>query len=382
MRNLILISICCTLVLAARSGVNLEDNTQVYEANLSLQAFNKADKNKDQKLTPEDENGWRQWKKFDSDGDQVIKKAEFLDLFQPEYAPVDADTHRHIVYKRVNGDALHLDLYFPRERSSDPAPLSLYIHGGGWASGSKEHNKNQAELTQGMLDQGIICASLEYRRVRIRSNGEEISTMRDAVIDCFDGLRFLNLHAAQLGIDMERVICWGTSAGGHLSHLVAWSQPDKFIGDPQLAGIQVAPLRGAINNFGPTDFRHEKLFIPDEGINPYGKSDHWAQRVCYVPRPVYDNIDAEHAPLFAEMSPVCQGSPSSPPVLHFHGDRDGVIPVHHAYHLREYAAKQNLDAEVIIMEGAGHGFSDSSKPSKTEVFQRIQDFAATQLSVP
>src|SRR3954453_4885179 len=43
---------------------------------------------------------------------------------------------RDVVYRTVNGIPLKLDFYIPYD--AKPGPTMLYIHGGGWQTGSKE----------------------------------------------------------------------------------------------------------------------------------------------------------------------------------------------------------------------------------------------------
>jgi acetyl esterase/lipase len=48
------------------------------------------------------------------------------------------DLLRDVVYARVGGKALLLDLYLPT-RTAGPLPVILWVHGGGWMTGSKEN---------------------------------------------------------------------------------------------------------------------------------------------------------------------------------------------------------------------------------------------------
>lgn len=78
----------------------------------------------------------------------------------------DTDSHagyidRDITYCTVDGIPLKLDLYFPKS-TNDPAPVVVYVHGGGWSGGSKE---GRAEMFYGsaLLDAGFILSSVDYR---------------------------------------------------------------------------------------------------------------------------------------------------------------------------------------------------------------------------
>ena len=50
--------------------------------------------------------------------------------------PSDIEEIKNIEYKNINGKSLQLDMYIPKNISK-PAPLLVFIHGGGWRSGDR-----------------------------------------------------------------------------------------------------------------------------------------------------------------------------------------------------------------------------------------------------
>src|SRR5206468_530267 len=123
----------------------------------------------------------------------------------------DAAIQRDLVYKRINGRALTLDLYCP-QKASGPLPVILWIHGGGWSKGRKEQHSPAISF----LNDGYAVASIEYRL-----SGE--APFPAQIEDCKAAVRWLRANAAKYNLDADRIGAWGHSAGGHLSALLGTS---------------------------------------------------------------------------------------------------------------------------------------------------------------
>ncbi|MGB0413107.1 MAG: alpha/beta hydrolase [Coraliomargarita sp.] len=102
---------------------------------------------------------------------------------------------------------------------SEPAPIIIYIHGGGFVAGSKEKAARITFIEQALQD-GVHFASINYR-YKQSSFDEPSDPQRTSLPGCFlDGARavqFLRANAGQWNIDPERVIVFGSSAGGGIS---------------------------------------------------------------------------------------------------------------------------------------------------------------------
>lgn len=111
------------------------------------------------------------------------------------------------------------------------APLILYIHGGGWARGDKSNAiRPKAEH---FAAQGYAFASMNYRLV-------PDATVEEQAADVASAIAWLHSQARGLGIDSDRIILMGHSAGAHLAALVA-TDPDylRRVGVPMedIAGV-------------------------------------------------------------------------------------------------------------------------------------------------
>jgi arylformamidase len=103
-----------------------------------------------------------------------------------------------------------LDLWRPA--GAGPAPLILFVHGGGWKRGDKDNATGAAKVRH-LLERGYAVASIDYRLV-------PDATVEQQAGDVAAALAWLRAHAAASGIDANRIVLMGHSAGAHLVALV------------------------------------------------------------------------------------------------------------------------------------------------------------------
>ena len=105
-----------------------------------------------------------------------------------------------------------LDIWFADKNKQ--TPLAIYIHGGGFSTGSKE-KINGNELTQ-LLAAGISVASINYRY-------KTIVPLPGAHNDAKKALQFIRYQAESWGINKDKIGVWGGSAGAQISMWLAFS---------------------------------------------------------------------------------------------------------------------------------------------------------------
>jgi acetyl esterase/lipase len=128
-----------------------------------------------------------------------------------------------------------LDLWVPQ--GAKPAPLVLFVHGGGWKRGSKSNAVGRA-MPGHMLQQGYAFASIDYRLV-------PAATVEQQAADVAAALAHLLKRAEALGIDPTRVVLTGHSAGAHLVALVGTDE--SYL---KAAGLSFADIDGVMPNDG------------------------------------------------------------------------------------------------------------------------------------
>ena len=129
-----------------------------------------------------------------------------------------------------------LDVWRAKE-TKGPAPLVLFVHGGGWKRGSKDNATGRFK-PEHYPAAGYTFASINYRLV-------PAATVEQQAADVASALKALVDRADTLGIDRRRIVLMGHSAGAHLVALVGTDE--RYL---RGAGLSFADIAGVIPNDG------------------------------------------------------------------------------------------------------------------------------------
>ncbi len=306
---------------------------------------------------------------MDSNADSFISLPEFKFNLVRDTISWPGHSYRNVAYKKVGDKLLLMDILMPTNSIHNKAPVLYFVHGGGFRSGAKEYlrlNDLRAETALYFAEKGYCCVSLSYRLVNT-DPGSPIVLIRDCVTDAWDGLRFLKKNADKYQIDPDKIIVWGESAGAHIAQMLTFSDPEKFLGDPALANINVKPAAG-ISWYGPSDFTGS--VVHDEQNSP--KNRHLAD---ITGKNSYSDDDFE---ALREVSPYFLVTKDSPPLLLMQGDSDQSVHLSHATLLNSKAQKLEAKVELIVVKNAGHNWrqvGEPIEPSKTQIRSIMFDFA-------
>lgn len=125
-----------------------------------------------------------------------------------------------------------LDLWRAKS-AKGPAPLIVFVHGGGWKRGDKDNATGRFKAVH-YPEQGYAFASINYRLVPAATVEEQAADVAGAVKALID-------RAGSLGIDRRRIVLMGHSAGAHLVALVGTDQ--RYL---RGAGLSFADIAGVI----------------------------------------------------------------------------------------------------------------------------------------
>lgn len=135
-------------------------------------------------------------------------------------------------YTGMNGQKHAIRVYFPPEPTdSDRRPCFIFFHGGGWVGGSLAQGYGFCEYLAG---RGMVAMTGNYSMHRKGEDGKiQIppgqSKKRICVVDGKTVVRWARTRAGELGIDADRIVLAGASAGGHIAVL---SMMDDMYNDP------------------------------------------------------------------------------------------------------------------------------------------------------
>lgn len=214
-----------------------------------------------------------------------------------------------VIYK----DNLKLIISRPQKCSADYSVL--FIHGGAWKNGTAELFLRNMEYFE---QKGITSASVEYRTVT------EGTTIDDCINDCEDAVLYLKRNAERLGIDANKIIAFGDSAGAHIA---------AVLGTPSMLKNKEAQVKMTVNCNAVCDLT---------GI--------WMNTVTWG-KDIFDTYDKAY-----ELSPVWHVSGNNSPQLIVHGLKDeAVLPqdsLKYYYELKKYGVK----TDIIFLPEEKHAF--------------------------
>ena len=254
----------------------------------------------------------------------VCASAQVLAQAQTEIVP-------DVVYGHKDGLAMTFDVIKPKANANGAAVI--FMVSGGWVS---NYNPPQQTATRfkDLLDKGFTL-------IAVRHGGSPKYLIPEIVSDVRRAVRFIRHNAKQWGVDPNRLGVFGGSAGGHLA-LVLGTASDN--GDPNAKEDFMKEsdrVASVVAYFPPVDLRPLA-----RGLNPQptgGTLDRFPAL----------NFEKEKAP---DYSPIVHVSPDDPPTLLIHGDKDKLVPVNNSKVIHEAFQKNNVKTQLIIIEGAEHGF--------------------------
>ncbi|MGE0756591.1 MAG: alpha/beta hydrolase fold domain-containing protein [Pirellulaceae bacterium] len=245
----------------------------------------------------------------------------------------DTPTRSDVTYGTAGVLSLKLDFYEPTQPRRE-RPLLIWIHGGAWRSGSKSDVP-----VKGLRHHGFAIASVDYRLSPVARFPAQIHDIKAAV-------RYLRLHARELGVDADRFVLAGASAGGHLAVLSAVSD-----GVQELSGVLPASqetssgVQAVVSFYGAGNLQT----ILSQST-PYGLK----VRVPALELLLGGVPDKEPA-LARLASPVVHIDSNDPPLWLFHGDQDPQMPINQSHELVGACKRAGVPVQFEVVHGGAHG---------------------------
>lgn len=240
-----------------------------------------------------------------------------------DYPPRFADVSAVHTYKTVGDVSLKLYVFQPEgHQRGDRRAAIVFFFGGGWQNGSPVQFHQQCRY---LAARGMIAITADYR-VGSRHQVKVVDCVRDAK----SAVRWVRAHAEELGIDPDRIVAAGGSAGGHLAACTAtlkeFDEPGE---DPRvISGPNALVLFNPAVGLTPGDITQERQTL----ANSRERLGAEAQRLSPA-----DHVDAE-----------------TPPTLILIGTNDFLLPGNQRFAAAMQKAGRRCD--LILYDGASHGF--------------------------
>lgn len=233
-----------------------------------------------------------------------------------------------------------LDLYFPAKRDAGARlPAIVMIHGGGWIGGDKAGGREYS-VGVTLAQAGYVYASINYQL-------DPSDRWPRNLLDCKNAVRFLRANADKYGIDPDRIGVIGSSAGGHLALMVAYTAGIAELEPTSPYPSVSSDVRAVINLFGVTD------------IASWTKTDEKGERIGEVPMPypLFSASGGKTPQNIRAASPITYVTNKSVPTLTIHGTADNTVYRGQATILDAKLNEAGVEHQTILLDGVGHSFN-------------------------
>jgi acetyl esterase/lipase len=235
----------------------------------------------------------------------------------PDEVAAGYEVFRGVPFRETPSGTLRLDLHRPADAQNPP--LVVHLSGGGWLGLDRETSPTWDS------SRGWAMATIDYRVARM---AEFPAAVRDAAA----AVTWLRNNADPAGLDAERLVLHGSSAGGHLVSLLAMARDDPLFAphgmDPRVADIDGVVTISAAYDFRDVNNRNTERF--------FGCSN----TAC--------------PETYRKASPIVYVDGDDPQTLLWHGGDDQVVAYEQALEFRDALDAAGVDVTALLPEDAGH----------------------------
>ena len=260
--------------------------------------------------------------------------------------------HPDIVYARNGDREMLLNLYHPKNQK-EKLPAIVCIHGGGWAKGKRVH---AAHIAQALAARGFVTVSIDYRLSGEAKFPAQIEDAKAAV-------RWLRANAEKWKINPDAIGATGSSAGGHLTALLATSGGVKELEGSGGNAKFSSRIQAAAPMAAQTDLMVERIKLKSS-----------------APKSIYRAFlggSQEQVPkTYRLASPMHHFDAQDPPTFFLCGELDD--PSTRAEAFRKQSKKMKTPTGLLVIPGAPHGFHNKQKFFDIAV-NRLDSFFTEQL---
>ncbi|EKU96217.1 esterase/lipase [Leptolyngbya sp. PCC 7375] len=247
------------------------------------------------------------------------------------------------------------DVWQPADDVERSGLAFIYLHGSGWYLLDKDSG-TRAFFKQ-LTAQGHVVMDVAYRLTPEVDIYGMIGDVKRAVA-------WMKDNASRYGVNPDRIVLGGGSAGGHLALLAAYTPDNPQLTPSDLVGRDLS-VRAVISLYGPTDLRAfyehanqkrliglPKVEIGQPGAATMEKKFSDAGRVDIL----LGGYLHEVPEMYALASPVTHISQDSPPTLLIQGEPDIVAPVTATRELHDRLVENGVPVVNIIFPLTNHAF--------------------------
>lgn len=231
------------------------------------------------------------------------------------------------VYKKIGDVELNLYIYHPVDhKPTDKRPVAVFFFGGGWKSGTPAQFEQHCKY---LAARGMVAITADYRVL-----SRHDTRAKECVADAKSAIRWVRQEAVRLGVDPDRLVAGGGSAGGHIAGCVG-----VIAGfDESTDNLSISAKPNAMALFNPALALAQ---VDGEDPLPAATMPTLAERMGVDPK---------------ALSPYHHVQAGVPPTIIFHGQADTSVPYKTVEQFTSAMRKAGNRCELFGYEDQPHGF--------------------------
>lgn len=252
--------------------------------------------------------------------------------YPPELAGATVET-----YKKIDDVEMKLWIFKPKgHKATDERPAAIFFFGGGWRNGSPQQFEQHCRY---LAKRGMVAITADYR-VSSRHGVKA----RACVEDGKSAVRWVRENATKLGVDPNRIVAGGGSAGGHVAACTG------VLRGFEIGNTRISSKPNALVLFNPA------LVLAE---NPGFK----------LKQKLAATLNERMGVDAAKLSPWHHVNGGEPPTIIFHGRADETVPYKSADMFAQRMKKNGSHCVLKGYAGQGHGFFNYGR-NKNEMYKR------------
>jgi len=280
------------------------------------------------------------------------------------------------VYKKAGGCEIKADVFGPAD--SAVAPAAVWIHGGALIMGSRRLAQNNGVL-RALLDAGFRVVSIDYRLAP--------ETKLPAIIeDVQDAFQWVRAQSRELGIDADRLVVSGGSAGGYLTLITG------FCVKPRPKAL--APFWGYGDIVGPWYSRPDPFYSKQPAVsreealaavtttplsepppkNTRGRFYLHCRQQGIWPKEVAGHDPDREDKWFTPYCPIRNVTREYPPTMLVHGTADTDVPYEQSKMMAARLAAVGVKHQLVTVPDGAHGIGNIAVSEQERIYRNAALF--------
>ena len=233
----------------------------------------------------------------------------------------DIRTQRGIVFASPDGVDLKLNTYRPLKLGKNPTLIVIY--GGAWKTGSPD---DYEKFDFYMAERGYTVIAIDYRHMPKYKFPAQLDDVETA-------LGYIQTHAEELEVDLDKMAVMGRSAGGHLASLAAYK-------------TDAISFKAVINYYGAVNLTEGFYDLPSP--DPIDIQEILTGFLGGSPK--------EKPELYQQASPINYPRPNLPPSLLIYASHDHLVQPKFGRELHDKLKAEGNAAAYLEIPWAEHAF--------------------------